>query len=82
MKSIKAANRKEKGIQQDLHDVLPVVAVADEQELPENQQQVEEKGPRAQRQRAVEAEHVVDAENGSDIQDRTYNQHDAEGQEI
>lgn len=66
----------------DFHDVLPAAAVADEPELPEDQQEVEEKGPRAQRQRAVETEHVVDAGNGSGPQGRAHDQHNAEGQEI
>ena len=47
-----------------------------------DQQQVEDKGPRAQRKRTVDAEGIVYTGNGGSPQCRTYDQHNTQGQEI
>ena len=69
-------------LQQDFEDVPAAVAVPDEPELPGDQQQVEKKGPRAQRKRTVDAEDIVYTGNGGSPQCRTYDQHNTQGQEI
>ncbi len=80
---MKAPKRNEKRyLQQDLDHVAPGHAVPDEPELTADEKQVDQKSPRAQRQRAVEAQYIIHARYGRRAQRRAQDQYDPGGKKI
>ena len=80
---MKTPKSSEKGnLQQDFHRIAARRAVADEPELADNQQHVDQEGPCAECDRRIEAQHVVDARNGGCSQRGTQNKDDAGSKEI